>query len=378
MEQNNTINPPLDSFVEQSKDTKNQGIKQPETNLSFNDLEDEFSNLEEQFNSKNNVTGVLKVQSANQWIKESKKRPTPMMLFDEFWYQGEICILFADSNVGKSLLSVQIGNSISKGEAIKGFKLEAEAQPVIYLDFELSDKQFENRYSNDYKDHYIFSEQFQRAEIDSDLDLTDDAAFEECLFDSLTQIIETEKAKVIIIDNLTYLKNETEKAKNASPLMKRLKALKTKYNLSILVLAHTPKRDRYKPISNNDVQGSKMLMNFCDSCFAIGASAKDTSLRYFKQIKVRNSEHLYNTDNVVITQIEKISNFLGFKFLSYGCEMEHLKQLTQTEKGKLDQDIIDLKSKMPSLSNRKIATQLGTNHMRVKRVLERNQKDNGT
>jgi len=45
-------------------------------------------------------------------------------------------------------------------------------------------------------------------------------------------------AKILIIDNLTYLKNETEKAKDALPLMKHLKALKSKYRLSILAIMY--------------------------------------------------------------------------------------------------------------------------------------------
>lgn len=51
--------------------------------------------------------------------------------------------------------------------------------------------------------------------------------------------------------------------------MKQLKTLKNKYDLSLLILAHTPKRDLSKQLTRNDLQGSKMLINFCDSCFAI-------------------------------------------------------------------------------------------------------------
>ena len=50
------------------------------------------------------------------------------MLFDKLWYEGEICILFADTNVGKSILAVQIGDSISRGKAIRGFEIEAKRQ----------------------------------------------------------------------------------------------------------------------------------------------------------------------------------------------------------------------------------------------------------
>ena len=91
--------------------------------------------------------------------------------------------------------------------------------------------------------------------------------------ESLVRCITETGARILIIDNLTYLKAENEKAKDALPLMKHLKALKSKYSLSILAtLAHTPKRDMSKPLSPNDLQGSKMLMNFCDSSFAIGKS----------------------------------------------------------------------------------------------------------
>ena len=66
-----------------------------------------------------------------------------------------------------------------------------------------------------------------------------------------------------------------------------LKKIKNKYGLSLLILAHTPKRDATKGITKNDLSGSKMLMNFCDSAFAIGESFQKNGLRYLKQIKVQ-------------------------------------------------------------------------------------------
>ena len=86
------------------------------------------------------------LKTANNWIKQDSKRPIPKMLFSEFWYEQELCILFADTNVGKTILAVQIADSISRGHPIPGFKLEANAQKVIYCDFELNDKQFQGRY----------------------------------------------------------------------------------------------------------------------------------------------------------------------------------------------------------------------------------------
>ena len=279
--------------------------------------------------------GIFTIKTGNEWINQAKTRPIPKMLFGELWYESEICILFADTNLGKSILAVQIGDSISKGEQINGFILEAQKQPILYFDFELSDKQFENRYSKEFKEHYEWNDNFIRVEVDPDYILPDGQTFEDYMNYSIEKSITETGAKILIIDNITYLKNATETAKDAMPLMKHLKALKSKYRLSILALAHTPKRDLSKQITGNDLQGSKMLMNFCDSSFAIGESHIDKNLRYIKQIKQRNTEKIYDADNVCICQIDKPVNFLLFEFVNYGKEWEHLKQYTENDKANL-------------------------------------------
>src|ERR1700744_2570195 len=96
----------------------------------------------------------------NYWMEEASKRPVPKMLFGKLWYEGELCILFADSNVGKSILAVQIGNAINTGASMHPFTVEASTQNVLYCDFELTDKQFEARYSDNYTNHYKFNNNF--------------------------------------------------------------------------------------------------------------------------------------------------------------------------------------------------------------------------
>lgn len=312
--------------------------------------------------------GLFKVMAAAQWIEQAKTRPIPKMLFGELWFEGELCILFADTNLGKSILAVQIGNSISRGEYIPGFKLESSKQPILYFDFELSDKQFENRYSINFEQHYSFDDNFQRVEINPDAEIPENG-FENYLNQSLEQSIIETGAKVLIIDNLTYLKNETEKAKDALPLMKHLKALKNKFGLSILALAHTPKRDLSKPITRNDLQGSKMLINFCDSSFSIGESTIDKNLRYIKQIKTRNTEFIYDAENVAVCQIDKPGNFLQFEFVNYGTEREHLKQPTEKDKESQTEKVIELKQQGRSF--REIAAELNISHQTAKRIWDK-------
>src|ERR1700744_7191 len=292
-----------------------------------------------QLNQPQNHDGMLKIRKANHWIDEAKNRAIPKMLFGKFWHEGEVCILFAYSNLGKSILTVQISEAISKGRAAYPFCVEAAAQPVIYCDFEMTDKQFEARYSLNYADHYQFNSNFLRAELNTDPDIMEGIDnFDDSLITDLEMSVINNNARVLIIDNLTYLRNETEQAKDALPLMKQLKALKNTYNLSILILAHTPKRDLTQPINGNDLQGSKMLMNFCDSAFTIGESSADNNLRYLKQIKQRNTEQVYGDNNVIPCRIDKPHNFLQYTFETFDYEW---KQLAKKTTEQTDEDLMN-------------------------------------
>jgi len=308
-------------------------------------------------------------KTANQWIEESKNKPIPKMLFGEFWFESELCILFADTGQGKSILSVQIAESISRGTNISGFNLEANPQKVLYFDFELSDKQFENRYSQNYSNHYIFNENFVRCEIKPDCEIPEGVSFEKYLNYSITEEIKNTGSKVLVIDNITYLGTEMEKAKDALPLMKELISLKKKHNLSILVLAHTPKRDLSKAITRNDLQGSKMLMNFCDSSFAIGESHHDQSTKYFKQIKVRQMEFKYDSNNIAVCELSKPDNFLRFEFAGFGYERDHLREPSKEEIDSRKDLVSKLKS--DGLSNDQIGKEIGISEGAVRKILKK-------
>lgn len=350
-------------------DDLNNPLEQP------NVFKNHIAELEQKRKELTENKGLFKVKTANEWLELARKSPIPEMLFGEFWHEGEISILFSDSNLGKSIAAVQIADSISKGQPIQGFRLEAKKQTVLYFDFELSPKQFEVRYSikNEaqkvFENHYSFDDNFKRIEINPDAEIPTETTFEDYLNQSLEQSIIETGAKILIIDNITYLKNETERSKDALPLMKYLKALKSKYGLSILALAHTPKRDLSRPITQNDLGGSKMLYNFIDSCFAIGQSNTDKNLRYIKQIKARNTQMIYDTENVIVCQIDKPHNFLAFEFIDFGAEREHLKQITEKDhEGKIS-EAMELRKQ--GLTNVQIAKQFGVSEGAVRKWIKK-------
>jgi len=342
------------------------------------------------------ASNLFVVKTGNKWLDDAKKRPSPKQLFGEFWFEGELCILFADTNVGKSILAVQIGDQISRGVSsprvskgavdVEGalpngraadtlLSTECDARRVVYFDFELTDKQFESRLSTrvagseTYTDHYRFNDNFRRAEVDPETrDLNGFKTFEEFLNHSLDRTIAEQKAEVLIIDNLTYLRDETENARNALPLMKYLKELKSRHHISILALAHTPKRDSSKPLGRNDLQGSKMLINFCDSSFAIGESHKEAGLRYLKQIKARNTAIRYHSDNVLLCNIEKKDSLLQFVFGDTATEREHLKVASDKDKEALIARVKELSA--DGKSSREISDEVGVSHVTVLKYIK--------
>ncbi|WP_315352691.1 AAA family ATPase [Phocaeicola abscessus] len=303
--------------------------------------------------------GVMNIKTANRTILEASQKPTPRSLWGCFWYEGELSCLFADSNVGKSILAVQIADQI------------ARTDNVLYLDFELSEKQFQLRYTNDHGNLYSFPERLYRVSLDCDSLL--DANFEEAIIGSIEQMALQTGCRIFIVDNLTYLCCAMEKGDAAGRLMIQLNNLKKKYGLSILVLAHTPKRSLDYPITSNDLAGSKRLYNFFDSVFAIGKSAQDGGLRYVKQLKVRYGTYSYDADNVIIYEIEKGDCFLQFVHRGYSTEKEHLKRLGDNESDHRDSQILEL-SRMGK-SVREIASLVGCGKSTVGRIIHRSKEN---
>ena len=271
---------------------------------------------------KPNLTDIFSAMTANETIEAAKVQKNPKKLWKEFWIENEVCCLFADANVGKSILAVQISNAIAE-------KLGKD-ETVLYYDFELSKKQFELRYTDEKnKSTFKFNDKFIRVELDSDKVKeyceSTNTNFDEVIMQAIEANINKYNSKVIVVDNLSWLVNMKDTATTAGLLMKNLCSIKKKYGISILVLSHTPKRNLGSPLTQNSLSGSKKLTNFFDAMFAVGMSLKDPSLRYIKQIKVRTGEFKYGADHVELCKIEKNGSFLGFTHVGYSSEEEQLK-----------------------------------------------------
>lgn len=298
--------------------------------------------INNEINKEKSKEDIFIVKTTNECLKEALKKPKRKNLFLNVWKEADMCILFGDNNTGKSIYAVQIASEIADN-----------GKKVAYFDFELSDTQFAERYSLENEEtglrtHHNFSENFFRIWINSEY--TDYKQFKQKTFERIERLITEDKFEVLIFDNITALMLEDSTNVDAvGELLAFLSGLKGTYKTSVMLLAHTPKRNPFNPITKNDLAGTKMLSNLADAILAIGVSTQGTDIRYVVQIKSRHEKD-YQTDNVIVYEVAKETDFLQFKHLNYSNEKEHLLERPENDKQKRNKKIIAMKIENCNLS----------------------------
>jgi len=292
-------------------------------------------------------------------------------IFGKLWFMGDICVLFSDSNIGKSTLANDIVLGIlQKGWDFFGENSESctvkEPLNVIYYDFETSDKQYMVKYRN------MPDVNFSRITMDYfDANFSFDA---EDVAGNIKTMIRDDSHNIIVVDNLSAIEGMAAGGfKKIREFVYKLKRIITlNGNTSILLLGHTVKRNQTKPITQNDLLGSKAIINFCDSAFALGASVKGEDVRYIKHIKARQAMKYEEVAEIYLES----TPYPHFVFGEWTDEEEHLKK--NAKKSKIDEE---LGGEIMLLSNhgksiREIANITGTSKSTVHRYITKHAYDN--
>lgn len=297
----------------------------------------------------------------------------PEKVFGDLWFKGEVSILFSDSNLGKSTLANDIVIGVQQKEW-DFFDEKSESCTIkdrlniAYYDFEMSDKQYMAKFKD------MPEVDFKRT--------TFDYTNPECSFSSESIIanmeseIQAECHNVFVIDNLSVIESMGRSFDKTRKFLYQLKRIVTMTeNTSILLLAHTVKRNLEKPITQNDLLGSKAIINFCDSAFALGGSVKGEDIRYIKQIKSRMAR---KHDDVAEIRLSS-SPYPHFEFVAWNSEDEHLKK-SSSKNGKIDENQLSEIRMLHRLgrSIREIADYTGISKSTVHRLISKYKEVNAT
>ena len=298
--------------------------------------------------------GLLICEDLMEGCRKALAEPDPLPLYKELWFTNEVCVFFASTNLGKSVLAMQILMGLSE-----------EGYRVMLADFEMSWKQVQIRLTENGVLHEVEG-CFKRVHVNPQAYNFD--TFEEDVFEAFKEIVIKEQIQVLAVDNLSKICNESEKPYAAGRFMQKLWTLRDELKISILVIAHTPKKFDFSPLTINDLAGSARISQFCDSAFALGKSTQGVDMRYLIQLKSRSGAFIYPASNVLSLRLTKEGGWLHFEEEGTCRETDHINRMDEDYQDNLRQQCKTLKES--GKSYRQIAEELNISHSKVQRLLK--------
>ena len=298
-----------------------------------------------------NKYALFEYTTLNEVVEDGMKAEKREYLYKNLWIEKELTVFFGATNVGKSMIAVQIAEEIAK----KGKK-------VMYFDYELSEQQLSDRYeTEDGKGHYVFSENLLRPNLDMDKNSSSYKERLEKLFRRMEEATNL-GIKIFIVDNITYLNPNLQKGNEAAKFIINFKSKMEMLGISVLLLGHSPKAKDNAILTLDKLAGSKNLSNFIDSCFAVGKVEGGRKV-YIKQLKARSCAISMDENHVLVGALTKRDDgFIEFAEEGFAVEKELLK-------GKADitpQKEQAYKLYKEGYSYRKIAKRIGISDKTVK------------
>ena len=253
----------------------------------------------------------------------------PAPLFGPLWHEGELAVLFGPAAAGKSILAVQLADALARGTPVRTesgsdrpplpqtdrpLLPQAPApQNVLYIDFERTPAQFAERYSAPAATdghppvHHPFPQNFTRVYLEGLYDIPPRFKGDtyQYLIYWLSQTIDEQQPRIVIIDNISYLTRSLAHTAAAGRLMKTLKLWTSRYQISLLAVAHSRPIARRRPLRLTDLAAAPAVAELADTVFAIHPSTLAPDLRYIKHLKSRNACLQYDEHNVLTTQITR-------------------------------------------------------------------------
>jgi RecA-family ATPase len=277
----------------------------------------------------NSPNSLLRTSTMDADIVSGAMEKPKRRIIGDLIREREVSILFSDEKTGKTILALQFAIAAAQGNSLFGspelFPNETEPMKVQIFDFEMENRELYDRYSDpNTGESFAFGDNVIRTIMNPEC--FDLRAAPERMIAAVEAEIEKHKPKFVIIDNITWLVKESTDADIAAEFMGKMLQLQRRYELSVLVIAHTPKRNTSEPLESRNLAGSKNLVNFCKNLIGVAASKKDKPIRYIKHIFSRNSPVIFDEQNVIECGIEKEpgSTLLKWNFIGFNKEVEHL------------------------------------------------------
>lgn len=235
---------------------------------------------------------------ANDFLTGAVGAGEPEPLFDEFWQEGELAMMFGAPSSGKSVLAVQIGDALARGGGISLFRAAKGRRRVLYVDLRHTDRQFQMRCTEGRAVHKFPQNLFR-----------DRPAAGTDLCEWLRAYISANGIQAVIVDDLSAVRQTHDGTRETLKLMRQLRQIRDEMAVSILVIADSQGKPG-RVVTEADLGRSRVLCSVADSVFALGRGLREAGDHYLVQTRVRSRPIRWGVRNALVGQINRSASGL--------------------------------------------------------------------
>ncbi len=225
------------------------------------------------FGDKPEDIGGMRSFSPSQFAKTFVKMPEPII--DDLFFEKDIMGLAGGTNVGKSVMSLQLSTCLALGVPFLGFRIP-KPRKVMHVQFELKDESFKQlieRTAMHFVDKYpVEAERFEQNL--SILSSGQDNVFTD-KWEEMDANLTFDPCEVLVVDNLyTSTNKNVSKNDDVMDLLRTMVNLKNKHKVAILIVSHHKKIGEASPLDVSMMLGGSAYTNHLDGIVQLASSQR--------------------------------------------------------------------------------------------------------
>ena len=259
--------------------------------LKYNSIDDLW-NFAQEFGASPVDLGGMPMFSPGEFTTKFNEMPEPII--DDLFFKKDIMGIAGGSNVGKSVISLQLSTCLALGVPFLNFRVP-KARKVMHVQFELKDESFSNllqRTAMPILEKYpIEAPRFEKncsILSSGQMDVFTDK------WEQIDKNLMHHPCDVLVVDNL-YTSTHKNVSRNSEiqELLRTIVNLKNTHNVAIIIVSHHKKIGEMQPLDMSQMLGGSAYTNHLDAVVQMASSNRMQGLKVMKITKVRSQNDLH-------------------------------------------------------------------------------------
>ena len=236
--------------------------------------------------------GGMRSFSPSQFESTFVKMPEPII--EDLFFEKDIMGLAGGTNVGKSVMSLQLSTCLALGVPFLGFRIP-KPRKVMHVQFELKDESFKQLIERTAM-HFVDKYPVEAERFDQNLSILSSGqnnVFTD-KWEEMDANLTFDPCDVLVVDNLyTSTNKNVSKNDDVMDLLRTMVNMKNKHQVAILMVSHHKKLGEVSPLDVSMMLGGSAYTNHLDGIVQLASSTRMPGLKVMKITKVRSQNDLH-------------------------------------------------------------------------------------